>query len=324
MDIADLMIKAAWLYHVEGLTQAQIAERMNLTRRRVNELLSEALADGLVRVTFTSPLTENVRLEGELCEAFELVEAKVVSTPGDPALLHAVLGRAAAAFLDRVIEAHQPRSIGVGWGSTLRHTVHHMTRRQMPHLQIFSMMGGLTRGAEINTFDIVRSFAEVLDARCHYFAAPIYADSEVSRNLIVEQSVFKELLSKAASVDLSFLSVGDLTGNSLQVRYGLPATVNIQDLISAGAVGDLLGHYLDDHGQPTSHPLNSQAISPDLETYRAIGTRIIASGGIHKRSIIGAALRGKLATALVTDADTARWLLDRRVNAQAATLPDAR
>jgi DNA-binding transcriptional regulator LsrR (DeoR family) len=311
VDMTELMVRAAWLYHVEGLTQAQIAERLNLTRRRVNELLSEALANGLVRVTFTSPLTENVKLEGALCDAFALEEAMVVSTPADQELLHAVLGRATATFLDRIIEMRQPRSIGVGWGATLRETVRQMTRRQLPHLEVCSMMGGLTRGAEINTFDIVRGFADLLGAGCHYFAAPIYADSETSRDLIVEQSVFKELLRKAASVDFSILSVGDVTGKSLQVRYGLPTEVNIDDLAASGAVGDLLGHYLDEEGRPIRHPLNRQVISPDLDDYRRIGTRIIASGGAHKRRVIGAALRGKLATALVTDADTARWLLKR-------------
>lgn len=312
MESQELMVRASWLYHVEGLTQAQIAERMNLTRRRVNEFLSEALATGLVRVTFTSPLAENVRLEGELCEKFALAEAMIVSTPADETLLHAVLGRAAAAFLDRIIDVHRPRSIGVGWGSTLRETVHQMTRSHMPDLEVRSMMGGLTRGTEINTFDIVRGFAAVLDAKCHYFAAPIYADGEASRALIIEQPVFKEFLMKAASVDLSFLSVGDLTKKSLQVRYGLPVGVDIAELAASGAVGDLLGHYVGERGDPVDHPLNRQVISPDLESYRTIKTRVIASGGVHKRRVISAALRGKLATALVTDSDTARWLLSAK------------
>lgn len=310
MSAMDLMVKAAWLYHVEGLTQAQIAGRMNLTRRRINELLSEALACGHVRVTFTSPLTENVQLESALCEVFGLEEAVVVSTPVDQDLLHAVLGRAAAAYLDRFLEVRRPKSIGVGWGSTLRETVHQMSRKHMPDLEVYSMMGGLTRGAEINTFDIVRSFAEVLDARCHYFAAPIYADSAASRDQIAGQSVFDDLLQAAAAVDLSYLSVGDLTGKSLQIRYGLPADVNLDDLARSGAVGDLLGYYLDDSGAPTAHPLNRQVISPDLESYRRIKTRIIASGGIHKRRVVGAALRGRLATTLITDSETACWLLN--------------
>lgn len=309
MDTTELIVKVAWLYHVESLTQAQIAERMHLTRRRVNELLSDARASGLVRVTFNSSLTENVQLEGELCKTFGLEEAMVTSTPADQQLLHAVLGRAAAAFLDRMLEMRGPSSIGVGWGSTLRETVQQMKRKNMAELEIFSMMGGLTRGTEINTFDIVRGFAEVLNAKCHYFAAPIYADSEISRDLIVRQSVFADLIDKAACVDLSFLSVGDLTGKSLQVRYGLPVTIDIDDLVRSGAVGDLLGHYLDENGTPAPHHLNHQVIAPPLEDYCRIATRIIASGGTHKRMIMQAVLRGKLATAVVTDADTARWLL---------------
>jgi len=43
MPYQQSMVRASWLYHVEGLTQAQIAERMLLTRRKVNELLAAAL-----------------------------------------------------------------------------------------------------------------------------------------------------------------------------------------------------------------------------------------------------------------------------------------
>lgn len=316
MQTRELMIKAAWLYHVEGLTQAQIGERMNLTRRRVNELLAAAVEKGLVRVSFTSGLAENVKLASELCNVFGLSEAVVVPTPADPQLMHTVLGRAAAGFLDRFLPALRPRSIGVGWGATLRETVQNMTRASVGGEErsiICSMMGGLTRGSEINTFEIVRSFARTLDAHCHYFAAPICADSEASRELIVAQPVFRDLLEEAAGVDVSFLSVGDVTEQSLQVRYGLPPGADIAEIVAAGGVGDLLGRYLDGEGRPVDHPLNRQVISPELDRYRKIPHRIIASGGLHKRAIMLAVLRARLATHLITDADSARWLLNHSV-----------
>jgi DNA-binding transcriptional regulator LsrR (DeoR family) len=309
VDNQELMIRAAWLYHVEGLTQAQIAERMNVTRRRVNEVLAMAVEEGVVRVSFSSPLAENVRLEEELCRRFELEEAVVVPTPEDERQLHAVLGRGAAAFLDRIVRQRRPASIGVGWGDTLRETVRHMTPADASQIELRSMMGGLTRGAEINTFEIVRSFAQVLGAKCRYFAAPIYADSEASREVIVAQPVFQEFLQDSSEVDISFLSVGDVTGHSLQVRYGLPPGTDIKALIAAGAVGDLLGRYLDPCGLPVDHPLNRQVISPDLENYRRIPCRIIASGGPHKHAILLAAVRAGLATTLVTDSRSARTLL---------------
>ncbi|BCH34442.1 transcriptional regulator [Mesorhizobium sp. L-8-10] len=310
MDQQQLMVKAAWLYHVEGLTQADIGERMNLTRRRVNELLAAATREGVVRIGFTSPLAENVELEARLCERFGLEEAVIAPTPGDPRLLHAVLGRAAAAYLDRLIQYRRPASIGVGWGSTLRETVRRMTPASEPAIDVCSMMGGLTRGSEINTFEIVRGFAQVLQAQCNYFAAPIYAESSQSRDAIISQSVFEKIFRRIVGVDISFLSVGDVSDQSLQVRYGLPPGTSPADLLAAGAVGDLLGRYLDAEGRPVDHPLNSQVLSPELDDYRNIACRIVASGGRHKHAILRATARAGLATVIVTDADSAKALLD--------------
>lgn len=310
MDSQELMVRASWLYHVEGLTQAQIGERMNLTRRRINELLAAALEKGVVRVSFNSPLSENVELEARLCSRFGLKDAVVAPTPADPEQMHAVMGRAAAAFLDRFIQARKPHAIGVGWGATLHETVLQMTGANEPEMRIRSLMGGLTRGSEINTFEIVRSFAKVLNAKCHYFAAPIYAGSEEAHDLIMAQPVFQEFLREGSNVELSFLSVGDVTGRSLQIRYGLPPQVDIGSLVATGAVGDLLGRYLDASGQPVDHPLNRQVISPDLEAYRGIPDRIVASGGPHKHAILLATVRAGLATGLITDAESARMLLE--------------
>lgn len=312
-----MMVKAAWLYHVEGLTQAQIAERMHLTRRRVNELLAMALDEGVVRISFASPLAENVELESRLCDVFGLEEAAVVMTPADTTQLQTVIGRTTAAYLDRFLQVRKPASLGVGWGTTLRETVEHMTPANAPDIKVRSMMGGLTRGSEINTFEIVRRFAKVLGAECHYLAAPIYVDSAASRDIIMEQPAFRTLLQEAAGVEVSCLSVGDLTQESLQVRYGLPSRQVIDELLAAGAVGDIIGHYLDRSGRPLAHDMNERVIALDLEEYRRIPCRIITSGGPHKHNTLRAALSAGLATVLVTDTESARWLLENAAQAAA-------
>jgi DNA-binding transcriptional regulator LsrR (DeoR family) len=309
MEQQEFMVKAAWLYHVEGLTQAQIGEQMNLTRRRVNELLAAALEEGIVRISFSSPLAANVELESQLKNRFGLKDAIIVPTPEDPRQLHSVIGRGAAAYLDRLIQAQKPASIGVGWGATLRETVQHMSPANEPQIEVRSMMGGLTHGSEINTFEIVRGFAQVLKAQCHYFAAPIYAESPQSREAIISQTVFQKIFRKTYDVDVSYLRVGDVSHQSLQVRYGLPAGTDAEDLIAVGAVGDLLGRYLDAEGNPVGHALNSQVLSPELDDYRRIPCRIVASGGAHKHAILLALARSELATIIVTDADSAKAML---------------
>lgn len=309
MEHRELMVRAAWLYHVEGLTQQQIAERMNITRRRVNEILSEALETGVVRISFDSALSESVELEVKLRKRFALRDAVVVPTPNETALLHSVLGRGAAAFLGRLIQTQKPASIGIGWGSTLRETIQHMPSLNEPQIKVRSMMGGLTHGSEINTFEIVRGFAQAISAQCRYFAAPIYAESPESREAIISQTVFQRTFRQICDVDVAYLSVGDVSQQSLQVRYGLPEGMSEEILQKAGAVGDLMGRYLNASGQEIDHLLNRQVLSPELDDFRRIGCRIVASGGAHKHKILHAVAQSGLANVLITDADSARAIL---------------
>ncbi|WP_332715602.1 sugar-binding transcriptional regulator [Pelagibacterium mangrovi] len=306
----ELMARAAWLYHMEGLTQAQIADQLNLTRRRVNEMLATALHERLVTVSFNGVLADCAALENQLCKRFGLEDAIVVPTPADMEQLHTILGRAAAQWLDRFIGAKDIGSLGVGWGSTLRETVHFMTPVNRPHMEIHSMMGGLTHGSEINTFEIVRGFAKVFSGRCQYLVAPIYAESAESREAIISQTVFRRMFDTLCNVDMAYLSVGDVSERSLQVRYGLPDGVTAKELRARGAVGDLAGRYLDASGDAIDHPINDQVLSPDLGDFARIRHRVIAGGGSHKIDIVRAVLAQGFATVLVTDSVNAQSLLE--------------
>lgn len=308
----DLMVKAAWYYHVEGMTQANIAERLNLTRRRVNEMLSQAHDSGLVSVHFNSPLSLCAELESRLCNRFGLKAAVVVPTPSDPALVHKVLGRATADFLTQLIHARKPRSIGLGWGSTLRETIMAARPQKFEDLEVYSIMGGLTHGTEINTFEIVRSFAERFGASGNYLVAPIYMDSADARRAIVAQNSFRNALEAIRNADVGLVSVGDVSDKSLQVRYGLPEGVDPDELVRAGAVGDLIGRYLDSDGRQIDHPLNHQVMSPEIEEFRQIPNRILASGGRHKHAIMRAVVAAGHVNVAITDADCAAQLLKDR------------
>lgn len=306
----QLPIRVAWLYHMEGLTQAEIAERLGITRLRVNRLLADARASGLVRVTLNSKLADCVALEQALCRDTGLTHAVIVPTPDDIDLVASVLGQAAAGYLSRHLREHKVGGVALGWGATLRETIRHVDAMQRPDLAVSSMMGGLTRGLELNTFEIASDLARRLNAACHYFAAPIYAGSPKSRDTILAQDVFRESLDRVRSSDLALLSVGDLGRRSLLIRYGLPRDVPVAELRAAGAVGDVMGQFLDAEGTPIDHPLNRRAIALPLPELRKIPSVVIASGGANKVRIIAAVLRARLANVLVCDEKTAAAALD--------------
>jgi DNA-binding transcriptional regulator LsrR (DeoR family) len=300
----------AWLYFMEGLTQGDIATRLGITRLRANRLLGEARQSGLVNIQVNARLSECVALERELVAATGLKDAVIVPTPADVEQIAPMIGRATADYLARHLGENRARALGIGWGGTLRETVRHLASANLRDLSINSMMGGLTRGSELNTFEIASEFARRVNAQCNYLAAPIYSGSPKSRDTILAQDVFRETFQRLAAIDVALMSVGDLSRRSLLIRYGLPRDVPVAELRAAGAVGDVMGQFLDASGKPVDHPLNHRAIALPLGELRQIPTVVIASGGANKVRIIAAVLRARLANVLVCDERTAAAALD--------------
>ena len=302
----QLDVRAAWLYFMEGLTQAEIARRLGTTRLRINRIVVDARRNGLVGITLNSELASCVALEQELIRDFKLKAAVIVPTPQDEEQVPVILGRAAASFVSHFLEHNPIRGFGIGWGRTLREMIRHMRAGRYPELWVNSMMGGLTHGLEINTFDVVSELARRLNSQCQYLAAPIYAGSPQSRDTIIAQDVFRDAFRRIETNELAVLSIGDVTKRSMLVRYGLPEDVGVRELRAAGAVCDVIGQFIDIHGRPVDHPLNRRAIALPLRDLARVPTVVFAAGGRHKAQALAAVLRGGFGSVIVCDEDTAR------------------
>ena len=82
-----------------------------------------------------------------------------------------------------------------------------------------------------------------------------------------------------------------------------------RELLAAGAVGDICLRFFDAEGRPvrTSVDRRIMGIAPDA--LRAVPRRLAVAGGTEKHAAIEAALRGGWVTVLVTDLETATYLL---------------
>jgi DNA-binding transcriptional regulator LsrR (DeoR family) len=310
----QLSTRVAWLYYMENLTQAEIAERLGLTRARVNRMLSDARENGVVQIKLNSSFASCTALEHALKQRCGLRDAVIFPTPDSPDLLLGLLGMAAGDYLSRFLEENRLSAIGIGWGATLRETIRHVRPAKYPELNVTSMMGGLTQGLELNTFEIAGELARRLQANCRYLAAPIYAASARSRDTILAQEVFGEVMERLARIELALLSLGDLSPRSLLIRHGLPRDVPVDELRAKGAVGDVLGQFLDSAGKPINHAINRRAIALPLDSLAEVKTVVLIAGGSNKTRVIAAALKGGFSDVLITDEKTAAGalnLLDR-------------
>jgi DNA-binding transcriptional regulator LsrR (DeoR family) len=301
----QLQVRIAWHYYVEGLTQKEIAEKLDVNRVRVNRLLSASRANGLVQVQIHGRLSGCVALEQRLIEGFGLREAIVVPSGDDPDLIQESIGFATGNWISDNIA--QIKSIGIGWGRTLRLSLRSIRGSSMPDLSVVSLLGSLTRGDGTNTFEIAYRFADIFDAQRHYLAAPVFASSSTLRDSILAEDELRMVIDRARNVDTALLSVGDLSLKSLMVRL-TPVKDHIRDLQQAGAVGDILGHFLDREGAVVDHPINQRVIGLEFADLSRINRVVLASGGLHKLGILRAVLQRRLVHVLIIDETTARHL----------------
>ena len=303
----QLATRAAWLYFVAGLTQAQIGKKLGINRTRVNRLLAQARDQGLVQINITGRLATCVELEEKLKQQYGLEDATVVPTPPDQALIPQVIATAAGAVLSERLR--DGMSVGVGWGRTLRLSIQSVPRRQLSRLSVVSLLGGLTRGSAMNPHETASHLADLVGAQCYYVAAPALTDTESTRNLLIAQPMLREIFERGEKVDIAFLSVGELSHNSTMTRVGLISHADVDGLTEAGAVGDICAHWIDSQGRLVDHPLNSRVVALSPEKLKNIPCVVIASGGRTKSAALRGVLKGGMCDVVITDEVTAKAIL---------------
>lgn len=298
--------RVAWYYYVGNLTQQQIADRLGTSRVRVNRLLAACRESGIVQISINSGLANCVALEESLISRYGLEAAVVVPTPHDEQLLREAIGVGAGNYLNDVI--NDGDTVALGWGRTLVNTWRAMRARPGQGQTVVSMLGGVDHSPLLNTFEIALGFADRLGAACHYVTAPIYASSREARDVLLAQDTIQQAFDKARKADIAVLTAGDMK-ESLIVKYGL-TVAETETLIRAGAVGDLLGHFIDADGRIIEEDLNRRTVALSLEDLGAIDRTVLVAGGAFKTEVTRATLTGGYADVLITDETTAEKLSD--------------
>jgi len=307
-DADQITARVIWYYYVGSLTQQEIADRLGLTRLRVNRIIGQARADGSVRIDVRLPLLDCAALAAQLIARFSLADAVVVPTLPDPVETRRVIGEETGLLVDRVL--HDGQSLGIGWGRTLRAALARLPRRSGPSAAsgVVGLMGGLTRGSGINTFEVSTQFADALGAECWYLAAPLYCPSEHIRHDLLTHAGLADVMRRAREVQVALITCGDLSDASLIASLDMVKSER-DELLRHGVVGDLLGHLIDADGALVDVPLNRQVMALSPEELSKVPVSILSSGGLNKVAIIRAALSARYVNHLVTDEACATALL---------------
>lgn len=308
-DSDAFICEVCWHYFINEMTQAEVAQRMGVTRLRVNQAIQKARARNMVRIEIHSPFLPRVEMQQALRERLGIRTALVAPANPDHYDYHSTVGAALASYLLDHLREGRWKMLGVSWGLTIDHAIRRLPMLPIPGLEIVSMLGGTSRGASFNTFAVASGLAERFGAQYSLLAAPVYLSESVDRAAFLGQEIFEAHFAKFERLDAAILTASDVSPRSFLVANGLPSAVTPEELEAVGAVGDVLGRFLDSAGRPIDHPIDDRAIGVSMETVARVPHKIMAAAGPHKAEIIRAAARAGLIDTLVTDDVTGALLL---------------
>lgn len=303
-----LRTRAAWMYYIEQMTQNDIAAVLGVGRVTIVRLLAEARARNEVKITIDGTLADLVNLERQLEAKFGLQQAIVAPvsvTEHDPIN---VIAAATGRYLSEIMR-HGMR-VGVGWGRTLYSTLSYIGARSLNDLTVVSLLGGISQPRRFNPTEFAWQFAETFNAEGYLIPAPALVDSAITKRALIENCGLHSVFQMAENLDMVLLSAGNIDSAASSYRMGHISEAQRDELVKAGAVGDLLYHFYDVNGGLINHPIQECVMSVNVEVLQKTPQRILSSGGVEKAAALLGGMRLLKPTVFITDELCAAKMLE--------------
>jgi deoxyribonucleoside regulator len=300
------MLTAAELYHYEGLTQSEVAAQLGTTRWTVGRLLEDARTAGIVRVVIDHPRARRHELELRLKAAFGLRDVVVVSAQPSPAATLKAVAQAAARQLTSIRPA--PVKMAVSWGRTVAAVAAELPQGWSQGLEVVQTNGGptLTRGNPVG--DSLYALALKGGGGVRGLAAPTILENADLAALLRQDAAVASTLRAAEACRLMLYSPGTAEPDSVLVESGYVSGQDMERLRLAGAVGDVMSHFIAADGSPVDPELDARTLSVKLDLVRRCPVVLAVASGPAKRAATVAAVRSGLCTGLITDSAIAAAL----------------
>jgi DNA-binding transcriptional regulator LsrR (DeoR family) len=295
------------------MVQTDIAKKLGLSQARVSRLLSTAEEKGIVRRIVVPPAGLFSELERSVEEKFGLSQVHIVDSAGESeAELTDSLGMALASVFH--LMPIEGKSVGfTSWSRSLRSFVYSLS--PFPRVgasKIVEMLGGVGQPSlQHLATSATEIFAKLTNSEPVFLRVPGVVSSVLMKQALLEgDSHARQALAEFDQLDIALVGIGNADAAAhIQQDSNFFSDEQFEAAQRAGAVGEINLRFIDQQGNPVATELDELVVGVSLEQLRKIDLRIGVSGGKSKLQATLAVARGKWVDVLVTDSDTATYLL---------------
>ena len=309
---ARLRSRILSMHYIEESSQAQIAKELNLSTVKVNRMIRQAKEQGWLNISINTPFKSLFELEQQLTEKTALPNSVVTpSWSQDPAVRLRTVGEAGANYL--LEQLKDGDTICISGGKAVSAIADALNpKHSYPNVKVVPASGGVQGKYFTDVNHLVSRIAERLGAQAMTLHAPLFVESRAVRDMLMELKQCKEILDMARAADFALLGVGSiLPDDSSFFDLNPLSPAQREEIIEAGAIGDLFAHLYDKNGELCQLKHNDTLVALSFEELAAIPCSIGMAVGDDKVDPIAGVLHSKRLKTLITDELTAKAVIEK-------------
>lgn len=309
-DRHELLAKIASYYYEANLTQAEIADRLGISRSSVSRLLSEARETGVVDISIRWPHNITADLSAQLAQYYPSTSIHIVRAGGRGySQVVEALGSVAANLLQDQLKDND--ILGISWNTGVYQVVGAFRAAGKLGVTVVQLTGSTgVFNPVIEGPDLARWLAQMLGGQYLYIPAPLVVDSQATRDALLSDHTIAERIEVARQVDIVLLSIGTVFPPLCTLyQLGYLTEDDLTEITRMGGVGEIVSHFYNIEGEMLSLPLHQRIVGLSLEHLRDVDTVIGVAAGKEQAAAIVGALRGSYINTLVLDDSAAEAVM---------------
>lgn len=309
MDSRDEQaLSAVKLYFEAGLSQADVAKELGVSRPTASKLIQHGKARGFVTIQINDPRDAGMQVAKKLRERYNIAEVRLAHVPRPThADLLRELGRTGARLLEEVVS--DDMRVGVSWGNTMMAVARQLSHIDVAGVEIVQLKGGTSHSQHsTNDMETITRLCAAFNARARTLPLPVIFDNVEAKRMVEQDRHISHILQLGRETDVVVFTVGEVHRESLLLNLGYLTDAEVEQLVKR-AVGDACSRFYTRTGEVALPSVDERTVGITLEDLRRRPTRVLVAGGVDKQKAVATALEMGLATHLVIDQETASKLV---------------
>lgn len=305
-----LLVKTAKLYFDLGMSQAEIAQELDISRSYVSRLLTEAKEQGIVTIVVRDPEESESALEKTIRHHYGLRKV-IVSEAGLEGNGVYEVAKSAAKWLNSTVKNGDV--IGFGWGRTMYLLSRHLPRRaDLSQVEAVALYGqqSMLRQNVYNT-DGLSQLSEAFQASGYIMAAPVFMSTAEAKQRLFQEKSIEIVREHMQRVNIALFTIGTMRRASFIDQPGGLTEEELHRLAEKDVAGEVCLHFINHEGKICDSAIDSRTVSIPFEELLQKETRVAAVSGRLKTEAVCSALEGGIINVLICDEDIARGIVVR-------------